>query len=56
MICPRCGQKYRGYPALSRYCKAEICSQCGTEEAMMGYLGIPMMPFDNWYDPSATTE
>lgn len=34
-ICPRCNKKYSGYPAISRKDnKTEICSQCGTEEAL----------------------
>lgn len=38
--CPRCGQIYSGYPALSRRDnKTEICSQCGTEEALEDYFG-----------------
>ena len=34
--CPRCKQKTTDYPALSRKDnKTEICSQCGTDEAMI---------------------
>ncbi len=33
--CPRCGQHYRGFPALSRVDnKTHICSDCGTREAL----------------------
>ena len=33
--CPRCKRMYRGYPALSRRDnKTEICSDCGTAEAL----------------------
>lgn len=43
--CPRCGNRIIGYPAVSRYDnKTEICSDCGTEEAlenMMGYITNP---------------
>lgn len=38
-VCPKCGQKYTGYPALSRKDnKTEICPDCGTEEAIEDYL------------------
>ena len=34
--CPRCLRLYTGYPALSRRDnKTEICSRCGTEEAVL---------------------
>lgn len=43
--CPRCGNRIIGYPAVSRYDdRTEICSDCGTEEAlenMMGYITNP---------------
>ena len=33
--CPRCKRMYRGFPALSRRDnKTEICSDCGSVEAM----------------------
>lgn len=33
--CPRCGKETNDYPALSRTDnKTNICSQCGTDEAM----------------------
>ena len=36
MICPRCNQEYEGFPALSRRDnETDICSDCGTEEAMI---------------------
>lgn len=36
--CPICGQQYSGYPALSRKDnKTEICSNCGTKEALEIY-------------------
>ena len=54
MICPRCGWPYTDYATLSRYCDAKICSACGRDEAIRGFLGIPQMPFDDWYsDPRA---
>ena len=53
MICPRCGQRYSGSPALSRHIPVDICSDCGTDEAMRGFLGMPTMRLDDWYSPPA---
>ena len=40
-FCPRCGNKMSGYPAVSRYDnETEICSECGTSEAMLNYTGV----------------
>lgn len=37
-ICPRCSKPYEGHPALSRKDnKTEICSQCGTIEALAAF-------------------
>lgn len=37
--CPRCGKMTTDYPALSRKDnKTEICSKCGTEEALSDYF------------------
>lgn len=34
-VCPRCGKKYKGYPALSRRDnETPICPNCGVEEAL----------------------
>lgn len=34
-VCPRCGQAYREYPALSRLDNETlICPDCGTREAL----------------------
>ena len=39
-VCPKCGQLYKGKPALSRYDgKTLICPDCGTREALTT-LGI----------------
>ena len=36
--CPRCGRKVKDYPAISRRDdKTEICSACGTDEAMFDF-------------------
>ncbi len=44
--CPRCGNFYTGYPALSRRDnKTAICSSCGTDEAMREYYGIAPKEF-----------
>ncbi len=38
-ICPKCGQEYTDYPAISRADnKTEICPECGTQEAIEAYL------------------
>lgn len=40
-ICPKCHQYYNGYPAISREDnKTEICPECGTREALEGYLQV----------------
>ena len=39
-VCPKCGQHYTAYPALSREDNETlICPDCGTREAL-GTLGI----------------
>ena len=39
-VCPKCGQTYTAYPALSREDNETlICPDCGTREALSG-LGI----------------
>jgi len=39
-ICPKCGQGYTGYPALSRVDNETlICPDCGTREAL-AVLGV----------------
>lgn len=38
-ICPICKNKIIGYPAISRKDnKTEICSQCGTKEALEDFI------------------
>ena len=38
MICPRCGEKYWAYSAISRRDnKTKICSNCGTIEALFDF-------------------
>ena len=40
-ICPRCGNKYVGRPALSRIDnETPICPDCGTREALE-IIGVP---------------
>lgn len=40
-ICPRCLEIYAGYPALSRRDnRTDICSDCGTKEALMDYFPL----------------
>ena len=39
-LCPRCGQEYSGYPALSRADnKTYICADCGAREALQS-IGV----------------
>lgn len=33
-VCPRCGQKYTGRPAIARDNSGPICPDCGTREAL----------------------
>lgn len=34
-VCPKCGQEYKGVPALSRMDgKTLICADCGTRESL----------------------
>ena len=59
-LCPRCERDYftpygetRGPddpppPALSRVAKVNICTACGTEEAMRDFAGEPPIPPDEW--------
>jgi len=55
-ICPRCGGDvpntlskgvYQG--ALSRFADFEICSACGTAEALQDFVGRPPIPDDEWF-------
>ena len=40
-ICPRCLENYNGYPAMSRRDnKTDICSKCGTSEAMCDFISL----------------
>tara|TARA_R100000808_G_C2088403_1_gene109701 strand:+ start:558 stop:782 length:225 start_codon:yes stop_codon:yes gene_type:complete len=42
--CPRCGIKTTDFPAISRADnETEVCSQCGTEEALIQTLGMSEM-------------
>ena len=36
--CPKCKRYYSGEPALSRDNKTDICSDCGTAEALMEHI------------------
>lgn len=50
-LCPRCGQRYAGFPALSRYANVDICPDCGTDEALRGLFGAGPLPFSEWASP-----
>lgn len=42
-ICPRCGNAYTDYPALSRKdTKTEICPTCGQAEALLQMTGTDL--------------
>ena len=54
-ICPRCGgavpnEAHKGeyVGALSRVCNKEICSKCGTDEAMRDMQGFPPVLLMAW--------
>lgn len=41
IICPNCGKKIIGYPAISRKDnKIKICSNCGTMKAIEDFLKL----------------
>jgi ribosomal protein S27AE len=45
--CPRCGESYTGFPALSRVDnKTDICSPCGTQEGLDDFYRIPLRALD----------
>ena len=47
MNCPRCSQNLSGHPAISRRDnKTEICSDCGTSEAMCDFAEFYSIPKD----------
>ena len=52
--CPRCGEnRMTKYPALSRVDnKTHICSECGTDEALLDFARVPLT-MDNWYKPKS---
>lgn len=50
-VCPRCAMRYTEHPAISRYADVEICPNCGLDEAIRGFLGMPPISFDDWYEP-----
>ena len=42
MECPRCGDEFFTFPAISRYDNAtEVCSSCGSEEALLQWFAKP---------------
>lgn len=48
-ICPRCGEYYNDYPALSRYYDVEICTNCGVDEAVRSFLGAKPKDPQDWF-------
>ena len=48
--CLRCGQNYTEYPALSRRDnKTDICSRCGSIEAMNDLIPYSRLPIENLF-------
>lgn len=49
--CPRCGVlRMTKYPALSRVDNvSQICSECGTAEAMLDFMRKPQVPKRYWW-------
>lgn len=39
VICPICKQKIDGFPAICRRSNVEICSDCGTIQAILDFIG-----------------
>ena len=55
--CPRCGEDYNKFPAMSRTDnKTEVCPPCGTAEAMEDFLGSGAMPQREWAVKTQSTE
>ena len=47
MNCPRCSQNFSGHPAISRRDHTtEICSDCGTSEAMNDFSDFYSIPME----------
>ena len=47
-ICPRCSEKFSEYPALSRRDNStDICSECGTKEAMCDFIPLDRIPSED---------
>lgn len=36
-VCPKCGEAYDGYPAISRVDGSDICPKCGVREALEAF-------------------
>lgn len=48
-LCPRCGNTYIEYPALSRRDnKTNICPTCGQAEALLQSIGKDLNKDDKW--------
>lgn len=47
-ICPECGNKYSGHPAISRKDnKTEVCPKCGVKEALEIFISERKTPKDD---------
>ncbi len=47
--CPRCGNIYTEFPALSRQFPLDICPECGADEALRDALGDKPMEPEAWF-------
>lgn len=47
-LCPRCGEALGRHPALSRRYDIDICSECGTREALHDWYGLDD-PVSEWH-------
>ena len=47
--CPRCGNRYEGYPALSRRFVVDICPECGADEAFRDATGMDPLAPEEWF-------
>jgi hypothetical protein len=53
-ICPGCKHHIPGFPALSRYGYGNLCSDCGTREALEGNF-IADARFDSLHEKAINT-
>lgn len=47
-VCPRCGNHYSEYPAMSRYFDVDICPTCGYDEAVRDFFKLEPRSPESW--------